>query len=369
MKLRSLLLAAGLLTSSWSVAWDLPKTGGKHTTVRVQVEAVGASLEEAKKNAFHQAIEQTVGVVVLDEKEASGNILTKDFVGGYSAGYIDNFEILENYQDIDDQWHVRLNVEVASSKIAQRMMSKAVANDVVDGDQLHARIESQIEEREQGDRLIGQVLSNYPYNAYIINSGRTEFKLGRSRQSYVEIPYEIAMSKFWLDALNEALTTASVKSTECGGFTVRLIDAVKNTRTYGDGVKKVAGMHCGNGPDMRVFSDKMNSYTFSDLKTLEMVNSYLQTPMGLPHLGLRVDLLDANGALVDTRCAKISSEMFIRYSEPNLPMTNWNSEQSLVRPDIVGQNKINGVLRVHFNDPTAVADLARIRLNIQQTCA
>ncbi len=368
MKLRSLLLAAGLLTSSWTVAWDLPKTGSKHATVAVQVEAVGASLEEAKKNAFRQAIEQTVGVVILDEKEASGSILTKDFVGGYSAGYIDNFEMLENYQDDANQWHVRLNVEVASSKIAQRMMSKGVANNVVDGDQLHARVESQIEEREQGDRLIGQVLSNYPYNAYIINSGRTEFKLGRSRQSYIEIPYEIAMSKFWLNALNEALATASVKSTECGGFAVRVLDAIKNTRTYGNGVKKVAGMHCGNGPDMRVFSDKMNSYTFSDLKTLEMVNSYLQTQIGQPHMGLRVDLLDAKGALVDTRCANISTEMFVRYSEPNLPMINWNSERVLVRPDIVGQNKINGVLRVHFNDPAAVADLARIRLNIQQTC-
>lgn len=368
MKLRSLLLAAGLLTSSWSAAWDLPKTGGKHATVPVQIEAVGSTLEEAKRNAFRQAIEQTVGIVMLDEKEASGSILTKDFVGGYSAGYIDDFEILENYQDENNQWHVKLNVQVASSKIAQRMMSKGENNSLVNGDQLHARLESQIEEREQGDRLIGQVLSSYPYNAYIVNSGRTEFKLTRSRQSYVEIPYEIAMSKFWLSALNEALTTVSVKSTECGGFAVRLIDAIKNSPTYGNGVKKVAGMHCGNGPDMRVFSDKMNSYTFSDLKTLEMVNSYLQTQVGQQHLGLRVDLLDAGGALVDTRCAKISSEMFIRYSEPNLPMNNWNSERVLVRPDIVGQNKINGVLRVHFNDPTAVADLARIRLNIQQTC-
>jgi hypothetical protein len=65
----------------------------------VQIEAVGSTLEEAKRNAFRQAIEQTVGIVMLDEKEASGSILTKDFVGGYSAGYIDDFEILENYQD------------------------------------------------------------------------------------------------------------------------------------------------------------------------------------------------------------------------------------------------------------------------------
>jgi hypothetical protein len=368
MKLRSLLLAAGLLTASWSAAWELPKTGGKHPTASLQVDAVGSSLEDAKRHAFHQAIEKTVGVVVIDEKESSGALLTRDFGGSYSAGYIDDFEILESYQDDNNQWHVKINVQVASSKIAQRMMSSSEKNTVIVGERLQAQVESQLEEREQGDRLIALVLGNYPHNAYVINSGHTEFKINKSRQSYVEIPYEIAMSKFWLNALNEALTTASVKSNECGFFTLRVLDAIRNTPTYGNGTKKVAGAHCGNGPDMRVFSDKMNSYTFSDLKTLEMVNSYLQTQTGQPHLGLRVDMLDAAGALVDSRCANISSEMFIRYSQPNLDLINWNSERSFVRPDIVGQNKINGVLRVHFNNPTVVGDLARIRLNIQQTC-
>jgi hypothetical protein len=66
-----------------------------HASTRVIVEGHGSSETEAKQDAFNSAITQVVGQVIVSDKEASGDRLVKDFIGGYSAGYIENFETLE----------------------------------------------------------------------------------------------------------------------------------------------------------------------------------------------------------------------------------------------------------------------------------
>jgi hypothetical protein len=46
-----------------------------------------------------------------------------------------------------------------------------------------------------------------------------------------------------------------------------------------------------------------------------MINNELRTE-GQQHIGLRVDLLDAGGNIIDSRCARINNERFIRYERP-----------------------------------------------------
>jgi len=294
-------------------------------------------------------------------------------VGGYSAGYVDDYEILESTQN-EKTWHVKMNVAVASSKIAQRMMLSGNKTTSVNGQRLQAQLETQLESRQQGDNLLREVLSSYPYNAYVVNAGQTEVKISNARVPYVEVPYDITMSNFWLDALNEALTAVARDSKNCNSLTMAVSNGLRAGNTS-SAVKNLAQVPCGAAPDMRVFSKKSgdffsnsNSYYFYDLETLAMVNSELQTPMGQQRIGLRVSLLDAGGGTIDSRCADINTELFLRFSEPNLAVVNWNTRRAFLRPDIVGQNNVYGVLRVHLKNLEHAGDLAKVRLTVEKTC-
>jgi hypothetical protein len=99
-----------------------------------------------------------------------------------------------------------------------------------------------------------------------------------------------------------------------------------------------------------------------------MVNSELQTPMGQQRIGLRISLLDAGGGTIDSRCADINTELFVRFSEPNLAVVNWHTRRAFLRPDIVGQNNVYGVLRVHLKNIKHAGDLAKVRLTVEKTC-
>lgn len=369
--IREVLLASGLFLASDAVA-DLPKTGGSHPTVRVEVEGFGRTQEEAKQNGFRTAIEQVVGQLVVSDQEVSGDRLVKDFLGGYSAGYVDDYELLETEQE-QGKWRVLMNVAVASSKIAQRMQSKGTKTTVIDGQRFQAQLETQIEERERGDGLISTVLASYPEHAFVVNSGQTEFKVSNTRSPYVEVPYNITMSKFWITALNEALSAVAVESKNCSTLTMAVSDQAQ-VSGYSRAVKNIAQRPCGVAPDMRVFSKgsgwfaSADSYYFNDLKTLAMINGELQPKLGQQHIGLQILLLDAGGSVIDRRCANINTELFIRYNEPNLASVNWNVREHFLRPDIVGQNNVYGTLRIHVKNLENVGELAKIKLEIQRTC-
>lgn len=343
-----------------------------HSDTWVQVEGRGTTKTKAEDQGKLTAIKQVVGQVIVSDRETSGGQLTRDFVGSYSAGYVTDSETLETRQD-GSEVVVKMNVLVASSKIAQRMLSSSDKNLVVNGERLRTQLETQLYERTQGDALLSTVLSSYPYNAYVINSGSTEVIIDRLRQSYVKIDFKLEMSKYWLSALNEALTTMSADSTSCGTITAALVNGIRQANTYSTPVKNFVGRACGNTPDMQVSayemgSLKQHSYTFHDLRTMEMINAELQNPVGQQHVGLQVDLLDAGGDVIDSRCAKIKTEAFIKYAEPNVGSANWNNRSSWLRPSIIGQQTVKNEIWLHIHSLEQMNELARIKMSIQKTC-
>jgi hypothetical protein len=97
-----------------------------------------------------------------------------------------------------------------------------------------------------------------------------------------------------------------------------------------------------------------------------MINSNLQT-QGQQHLGLRVDMLDSGGNIIDTRCARINNELFIQYARPR-GTYNLRDLHTASRPYIQGQSNVYGTLRVTIKNTQQLEDLAKIKLLIQQTC-
>ena len=358
------LVALGLVTSTLACA-DILKTGGNHPTVTIEKQCEGYSIEAAKKSCFESAIEQVVGQVIVSDLEVSGDRITKDNVAQYSAGYIDDYVIQKQQQDDHGWWHLKMSITIASSKIAQRKISRGERVDIVDGLKARDQIESQLEQRADGDALIGQVLSSYPENAYVINSGQTEFKVSNLRQAYVDVPYSITMSRPWVEALNEALDVVAVNTAKCNKLTMAVAQGVNRANT------KLGKGTCGSEPDVRIsyksgFFGSTEGYYFPDIGTLQMINNELRTE-GQQHIGLRVDLLDAGGNIIDSRCARINNERFIRYERP-AGTYNLRDRYTNSRPSIFGQENVYGTLRVGVRTTQQLEDLAKIKLTIQRTC-
>ena len=367
-----LLVALGLVTSTLAHA-EVAKTGGAHPTVTIEKICEGYSFETAKRSCFDSAIEQVVGQLIVSDLEVSGDVITKDNVASYSAGYIDDYVIKKQQQDQHGWWRLEMSVTIASSKIAERKVTRSERVDLVNGLKARDVLESQLDQRADGDHLLSTVLASYPENAYVINSGKTEFSVSRLRQAYVDVPYSITMSQPWLTAFAEALDAVAVDSNTCSNFKSRFTRALAQTQVgIGDGVKRLSADACSSEPDLRVtakrgwFADT-KAYHFADINTLEMINSNLQT-QGQQHLGLKVDMLDAGGNIIDSRCARINNELFIQYARPR-GTYNLRDMHVESRPYIQGQSNVYGTLRVTLKNTAQLEDLAKIKLTIQQTCA
>ena len=346
--------------------WAYPST-------RVQVEGHGNTVDQARLNGFRNAIEQVVGQVIVSDQEVRGDQLTKDWIGGYSAGYVDDFEILETRQEGNETF-VKMNVAVASSKIAQRMMSSGNQSLIINGERLQAQIDTQLDQRSRGDQLIAEVLTSYPYNAYVVNSGQTEIGLGVRREVYVDVPYEIHWSKFWLEALNETLGVIAVDSKGCNSWFVKQDNKIQ--LSAGSGLLgRLHDTPCGQEADMRVSYKRLGSwlgetrsYYFYDRQTLEVINGQIQTPVGRQHIGLRVDLKDAGGNVLDSRCAKIDTSLFVSYTESQLEVVHWNDQNRNLRPVVNGDASVYGVLRVHLNNKELIGNIIKVSLTVGKTC-
>jgi hypothetical protein len=340
---------------------------------RVQVEGQGNNINQAKQNGFRNAIEQVVGQVIVSDQEVRGDQLIKDWIGGYSAGYVDDFEILETRQE-GNVTVVKMNVAVASSKIAQRMMSSGNKSLIINGERLQAQIDTQLDQRNRGDQLIAEVLTSYPYNAYVVNSGQTEIGLGVRREVYVDVPYEIHWSRFWLEALNETLGVIAVDSKGCNSWFVKQDNKIR--LSAGSGLLgRLRDTPCGQEADMRVnykqlgsWFGETRSYYFYDRQTLEVINGQIQTPVGRQHIGLRVDLKDAGGDVLDSRCARIDTSLFVTYTEPQLEVVHWNDQQRNLRPVVNGDASVYGVLRVHLHNKELIGNISKILLTVEKSC-
>lgn len=340
---------------------------------RVQIEGRGSNEESAKQNALQSAIEQVVGQVIVSDQEVQGDRLTKDFIGRYSAGYVESYEILETRQE-DDVVVVKMHVAVASSKIAQRMMSSGNKNMIIAGQQLQAQIDSQLDQRNRGDQLIAEVLYSYPYNALVINSGQTDIILGSHRQVYVDIPIVIQWSRFWLEALNETLTVTAKDSKSCNSWFAKQDLRIRLSSQTGL-LGRLEDTPCGQEADVRISYQKStswfgetHSYYFHDRQTRELVNSHMQTPVGRQHIAIRSDIKDAGGRILASQCDKVEIDRLVSFTEPQFEVVHWNDRSRNLRMMIDGNARISGILRVDINKKI-VNDISRINLTIEKTCA
>jgi hypothetical protein len=339
-----------------------------HSATWVEVKEHGRNMEEAKQNCFRSAIQQVVGELIVGEVEVSGDTIINDFIGSYSAGYVDDFEIQEIYHE-PGKITLHMRVRVAGSKIAERMRTNSKHSTTLSGEKLATKLETILEQRRQGDRIISRVLASYPHNAYILNSGANEINIGPRRRVYLDIPYEIQWSRSWIEALIETLDTVALNSNSCGIVPFKKVEELSLVLTA---VKFYKDKTCGNQADFLISYKQPNDWLiqrfgfyFSDLATLDAINNELQTPVGHQHVGLTVDLKDAAGNLVATQCAQIPTDPLINYRQSQQEVESIHG--ITYRPNINGDTKVAGVVRIDAAG-VDISNVTRADMRIERTC-
>ena len=197
------LLLAMLLSACASAPTNT--SGSAYAQKTFRVIGNGRTVDEAKIDGFNSAIEFAVGSVVLSDSVARNNILVRDEIAKHSAGYIDDYKIIDQYQTTRG-YTVVMDVDVKNSKIAERMLNKSKTEGVVEGTRMSDQFNSYLGNMASSDKFIDSLLRDYTQNAFDIKQGKIEYKLDGQRNSYIIIPYEISWNYKWVTALKEALS-------------------------------------------------------------------------------------------------------------------------------------------------------------------
>jgi hypothetical protein len=177
---------------------------GRQDYVQVDVVSQGSTAEQARLEGFRTAVNQAVGSVVATQTQTQNQRLTRDEIINYSSGFVDRFEILEQ-QDQGNRVQLKMRVWVAESRLAHRLLGQSYDSAQIPGGRIGAQVETLLEERQQGDRLIEAVMADYPHRAFDVKVGKSRVKFDNYRRASIITDVTIRWDQRFTDAVRDTL--------------------------------------------------------------------------------------------------------------------------------------------------------------------
>lgn len=187
-----------------------------------KVQATGPDAERARQHAFRLAVEQAVGVVVLNETEVKNGSVVRNEIIHHSSGYVDKFNILEQKQ-VGNSVQLTVEVWVASSMISNRLLNSSSTAGVVNGSRIAVQISSLQDQRQQTDKLLDAFFRDYPTRAFDIILQPVKVWFAQNRQGYLTVPFAVRWNSQYINSLTELVKTVDqfpnckIKSGQCNG--------------------------------------------------------------------------------------------------------------------------------------------------------
>jgi len=177
---------------------------GKQEYTQVDVVSESATVEQARMEGFRTAVNQAIGSVVASQTQSQNQRIVRDEIINYSSGFVDRFEILEQ-QDQGNRIRLKMRVWVAESRLAHRLLGQSYDSQHVPGGKIGAQIETLLDERQQGDRLIQAIMQDYPHRAFDVKVGRSTVKFDEYRRAIVVTDVTIRWESRFVDAVYDTL--------------------------------------------------------------------------------------------------------------------------------------------------------------------
>jgi hypothetical protein len=170
----------------------------------IQVNGEGSTFEEAKLNAFRTAIEFEAGSIVVSERDSINYKLIKNDILVYSSAYITNYKIINSFKT-GNKVQVVIDVDVASNKIADRILGIGSKPAIVESKH-DIQYQTYMENKNNGDRILLQVLKDYPTKAFTVTQGNHILAVDVYRNAILEIPLEFKWNYNYITSLNDTLS-------------------------------------------------------------------------------------------------------------------------------------------------------------------
>lgn len=105
---------------------NITKANSDNKTVTLTVSGTGKTLEEAKLNALHSAIEQAFGTFISSKTEILNDNLVKDEIVSIANGNIEKYNIISEIEIPNNGYAITLNATASIEKLTSFAQSKGV---------------------------------------------------------------------------------------------------------------------------------------------------------------------------------------------------------------------------------------------------
>ena len=148
-------------------AVEINPTDGKKSTrpasakaKEVTVTGVGTDPDMALQNAFSQAIQQVVGVLVDAVTVVKNDQLIRDEILTYSRGYVQKYEVAERWEE-DGLHHARIRAVVAQDKLVEKLGKLNIAVKSVEGEREAINIAIAVENEARAAKMLENALAGF----------------------------------------------------------------------------------------------------------------------------------------------------------------------------------------------------------------
>lgn len=174
----------------------------------IRTTGIGNTYEEAKTNAFKEAIEYQVGVVIASERESYNEKLIRNEILAYSSAFVDEYKIISQ-QQVNGKIQVVVDVKLSLLRLSDRILSKGKDGKALDGAKHDSQYKSFIENKQNGDKILASVLNDYPKRAFNIKQSDYIIKIDAYRNPTLIIPYQISWNENYVASFHDAIRLIS----------------------------------------------------------------------------------------------------------------------------------------------------------------
>jgi hypothetical protein len=173
----------------------------------IEVAGQGSNPTEARDNGFRLAVEQAIGTLISSETEVQNGRIVRDEIVSYASGFVDRFEITET-RTAGASTLVFMRVWVKRSDLSDRLLNRSEQSGQVDGARASVQLQTLNQERATGDRLLQQVLNDFPRRAFDIEMKPTDVNR-QNRTAVLDINFQLAWNLDYLRSLWTAVDATS----------------------------------------------------------------------------------------------------------------------------------------------------------------
>ena len=130
---------------------------------QVIAEGVGATAEEALKDAYRNAVRQVVGAVVDAETLITNDEVIDDKVLTYSGGFIKDYEEVAGSKKVESSLHrIKIKARVERGNVIAKLRSANVTVKEVDGKGLFAEAVTQLDAEKDAAAMLQKQFEGFP---------------------------------------------------------------------------------------------------------------------------------------------------------------------------------------------------------------